>query len=260
MERAVNAPVQVHDLKLFQAAAHLQSGRLDFALLGAADYVALTRGFGESGHIIALSEVLVRQGVIVARAETEVKSLADIRGRRFAFGPPADPVLDVAAREALEQANAPGDQANRGFRDEPLLPMHYPSSKEAARQIAYGGGAVVGVVEKSEYDAYPETGGNRLSGTVAQDNFRVLGITREVRADTIAEGPLLASVHADRELVSQVARFLLDSDETQDVLKFMGLSRFRAPPANVRDEIERLAGPDDSSVAAGHPAAPQAAR
>ena len=100
MQRKLGVPVQFVALEPFQVAAHLQSGRLQFAFLGANEYVALRDEFGPLGQVLAVSHVRERQGLIVTKASSDVRSLADLAGKRFAFGPMNDPVLDVAAKRA----------------------------------------------------------------------------------------------------------------------------------------------------------------
>lgn len=245
LQRKLGQPVQIADLEPFQVAAHLQSGRIDFAFLAAEDYVKLTDEFGELGKVIAVSEVQERQGLIVARTFSDIKSLADVRGRRFAFGPAGDPVLDIGAREALEAAEVPVESLQRELLPVPNSYQHHISSNEAAYEIVYGLGTDVGVIEKSEYEAYPDKGGNFLMRTFSKANFRVLGETKAVRVNTIPEGPFLAAADTDPHVVQAVQKFLLSAhDKDPAALSAMGLAAFRAPPADVGAALRRLAAAD----------------
>jgi len=242
LQRELGQPVQISDLEPFQVAAHLQSGRLDFAFLAADDYVKLTDEFGSLGKVIAVSEVRVRQGLIVARTYSDIKTLEDIRGHRFAFGPAGDPVLDTGARAALEAASVPVDSLQKELLPVPNSLQHHISSNETAYEIVYGLGTDVGVIEKSEYDAYPDRGGSFLTRTFSKANFRVLGETKSVRVETIPAGPFLASPEADPAVVTQVQKYLLAAhDKDPGALAAMGLAGFRVPPADVDQALRQLA-------------------
>ena len=230
LERVLNKPVQIEDLKLFQLAAHLQSGRLDFAFFSAEDYAELQKEFGQVGQVLAISKVSKRQGLIVARAESEVQSMEDIRGRRFAFGPRGDKVLFDAALSVLESSGVKAEEIKKEILPIPNSYQYHISSAEAAFEVVYGLGTDVGVIEASEYEEYPDSGGSFLLRSFGKDNFRVLARTQEISAETIAKGPFLASAEANPEDVKRVIGFLLtDSGKQKRVFAAMGLSGFQAP-------------------------------
>lgn len=248
LEQHLGRPVQMEALKPFQIAAHIQSGRLQFAMLGAADYLGASKEFGSFGEVIGISKVKTRQGLIVARAKSDVQSFADIKGKRFAFGPIGDAVLDVAAKEALVANGVPLDDIQREVLPVPTAFQHHISSNEAAYEVVWGLGTElglgteVGVIEREEYDAMPESGGSLLLRTFGKDNFRVLGETKVVRIDTIPEGPLLASTETDPKLVEEVREFLVTAGKKHSrELTAMGLAGFDPPPADVQAELERIA-------------------
>ena len=172
-------------LKPFQVAAHLQSGRIDFAFLSARQYLNVVEEFGELGHVIAVSDVLERQGLIVADANSDIHSFGDIAGERFSFGPTGDAVLDVKARATLQANGVSDDDIKKELLPIPNSSQHHISSAESAFEIAFGIGTHVGVIDKSEYEDYPDTGGSFLLRIFGKDNFRVLGETDEVRFQTI---------------------------------------------------------------------------
>jgi len=254
LQRHLRKPVQVEDLAAFQVAAHLQSGRIDFAFLAAEDYVKLADEFGSLGEIIAVSEVRTRRGLIVTKANSPVQSLADIRGRRFSFGPANDPVLSDAAKAALEAGGVPLDSLQKEVLPVPGSFQHHISSNESAFEIVHGLGTDAGVIEKSEYDAYPETGGSFLLRKFSKANFRVLGETAPLRVKTISEGPFIASKETAPELKDDVREFLLAANRReQPALHAMGLSAFRAPSPNVDQQIRQLATDDESQLAQDAP-------
>ncbi|MFQ5492199.1 MAG: phosphate/phosphite/phosphonate ABC transporter substrate-binding protein, partial [Phycisphaerae bacterium] len=241
LQEHLHRPVRFENFEPFQIGFHLdQTGRIDFALLNAADYVKMTEE-GTAGKILAISQRRLRQGVIVANAKSDIQSPADLKGRNFAFGPKNDPVLHLAALSYL-QANGVDAKDLRS----PVLGglQHHISSKEAAKQIAYVLGTDAGVVEAEDYDAWPETGGRwfPLPETFSKDQFRVLGRTEKVVAETIGEGPFLVGEHVDDELVQAMRAFLIEADrKNRRALNDLGFSGFRAAPADADHEIRKLA-------------------
>ena len=155
--------VQFRQLKPFQIAYHLQTGRCQFALVSGDGYqeIMAEGGPGAPGVVLLEMQVRRRQGVIVANVRSEIRALSDLRGKRFAFGQRDDPVLFFSVLEVLDRAEvSPSDLQQEvvltGF--EGAL-QHHATSRLAAREIAYRRRTDVGVIAASEYDAYPDTGG-----------------------------------------------------------------------------------------------------
>ena|GEM_PF-4904745 len=221
--------VQIQELKPFQIAAHLQSGRIQYALVSDENYEAMTEP-GAVGEVLASAVPLIRRGVIVASAKSDIHSLAEIKGKRFAFGPKDDAVLAVAALKALEEAGVAKDNIQKELL--PIVPnldrlQYHISSREAAKEIVYGIGTGVGVVEWAEYEAFPETGGRLIPLRLAKDDFRTLGETETVRSETSLAGPFIASAQADPETTRKVVEFLSKAHaKNRKALHDIGLARF----------------------------------
>jgi len=242
LSQHLGRPVVVENLKPFQIGFHLtdETGRLQFALVSAEDYLAMVEE-QPVGPVVALSQARHRQGVVVARANSEITETSDLKGERFAFGPSDDPVLHDATVAYLAEAGVPTSDLKTLIPDQ--LQFHI-SSREAAKEVAYGLGTNAGVIEAEEFDAYPASGGRWIpfAETFSKDQFRELGRTPATRIDTIGEGPFVAGKRTDRELVDQVRSFLLAAaQENPRVVRSLGFARFRPAPANPADEIARLA-------------------
>ena len=227
--RHLGCGVQVQELQPFQIAAHLQSGRIQYALVSAEDYQAMTED-GPVGEVLASSVPLTRRGVIVASAKSAIQDLAQIKGKRFAFGPKDDAVLAVATLQALEAAGVAKEDIQKELL--PIIPnadrlQYHISSFGAAKEVVYGIGTEVGVIEASEYESLPETGARLLPLRFAKDQFRVLGETETIHSETSLAGPFLASSQADPETTRKVLEFLSDAhtDNTK-ALRDIGLARF----------------------------------
>jgi ABC-type phosphate/phosphonate transport system substrate-binding protein len=252
LSKQLKRPVIVQTLKPFQVAAHLASGRIQFGMLPAADYLELLKDKdlaegGTLGEVLALSEAGERRGLIVASAKSDIHSVADIKGRRFAFGPKDDPVLHEAAVASLEREGLSVDDIAREIVPIPGSLQFHLNSAEAAKEIVYGFGVgkrrtEAGVIDEWDYDDFPETGGRLLPLIrFSKDQFRVLARTDPVATRALADGPVLASPDADPDLAATVRDFLLAAaDKHKRALRDLGVRRFRAAPSDAQAEIKRL--------------------
>jgi phosphonate transport system substrate-binding protein len=80
--------------------------RLDIAYLGPASYIRLTRQFGDRPVLARLerSGRALLTGRIVVRDDSAITRLADLRGKRFAFGDPASTMSSIVPQAFLAEA------------------------------------------------------------------------------------------------------------------------------------------------------------
>jgi len=226
-------PVQIEQHDLSQVAAHLEYGNLDFALLTDAQCDELTKQF-KACVVIAKAKTLKRKGVIVAAASSDIKTIGEIAGQRFAFGPPGDPVLHYAAMATLHAAGISTDKIRREIIPYDSLQYHM-NSREVAKEIVYGT-SKVGVIDRTMYDQLPNTGGGWIPLRFSKDQFRVLGETSPVQL-----GPVVASAKTDPKLVQSVKSFLLNVEErSPQVATSLGVAGFTGVDA---DDTTRAAKP-----------------
>jgi ABC-type phosphate/phosphonate transport system substrate-binding protein len=224
-------PVHFMQLRPFQVRLQMDFNRLDFAMVSTG---ALVSQFANSdvAEVIACpisaDHGSTRQGVILASAKSELKSVADLKGQRFAFGPRGDAVLHLAAMRALQDAGVGPDDIKKELLPVPGALQHHLSGQEAAKAAVYEEGTAACVVEEHEYEKWPETGGKLLTGKVSKDQVRVIGHTPEV-----PEGAILASKKADPALVDQVKAFLLERvAQKTEIVARMDLTGFEPADTN----------------------------
>lgn len=223
-------------------ASHLAAGRHQFAILTATEYASITdvsnlelvaAGVGEGGS-------QMYKGLILASAKSDVQSLADVRGKRFAFGPAKDLLLDYAAHTALSDAGV----SDKDIKDEiPLPPLfakriHLANSGDIAKTIAFDGGVPAGVVDEATYKALPDSGGSFLTGP-SKDLFRQLGETPAVPGMIVVAG-----IKADPVTVQKMKAFLLERvrpDKEPEICKQMKVSGFADPDRAAYEAARRLA-------------------
>ncbi len=219
LARHAGRPVQIEQLKDFQLAAQLESGRLDFALLTHGQYKQLKEQ-ADTVDAIAYADVPDKTGLLVASADSGIRSISDVAGHRFAFGPHGDPILHHGAAAALEAAGVTLSDITREI--VPIYQLQYHiSSREAAKEVVYGL-TPAGVIAKSDYEQYPESGGRFFPLSFSRDQFRVLGETKPVDF-----GPFVASSRTDPALVDRVRTFLLAAaTDTPRVTDSLGVAAF----------------------------------
>ncbi|MFQ5461191.1 MAG: phosphate/phosphite/phosphonate ABC transporter substrate-binding protein [Phycisphaerae bacterium] len=245
---ATGARIRFQLLTPFQIAHLFQSQRCDFALVSSAECQELIRE-GASARIIARAEPFRRQGILVADATSDIRSLEDLRGRPFAFGPRTDPVLFYKTLEVLDEAGiSPSD-----LRQEIVLTgfdgslQHHRNSRQTAREIVYGLRAQAGVIEAAVFETYPPTGGRwfPLAYTFSKDQFIELARTDPVEAITLPDALFVAAEHVDDALIRRVQEFLVAAHvRAPDALHALGFGRFSMPPMprnSLHDSSEEMA-------------------
>ncbi|MCH8967053.1 MAG: PhnD/SsuA/transferrin family substrate-binding protein [Planctomycetes bacterium] len=261
LSSATGHRVLFRQLKPFQIAYHLKTGRCQFALVSRDGYDEILEilgkgGPGSPGVVLLETKVRRRQGVIVANVRSEIRALLDLHGKRFAFGPRDDPVLFFSVLELLDRAGiSPSDLKQEivltGF--EGAL-QHHPTSRRAAREIVYGRGTDVGVIAASDYDAYRDTGGRwaPIAYTFSKDQFVELARTDVHEAVTLKDARFLACESAPPELVEQFRSFLLGVHESNpEALAALGFSRFEAPREQDTQEEAPPGDPKESRALTG---------
>lgn len=219
----LHEPVSFDLMTPRQIRVHLGTGRLDFAMISAADYCEVVSA-GNS-RILAVPKNLhgktSRRGLIIVAARSTIRSLSDIRGHRFHFMPRGD-LLNDAALGALLAAGVPRAELDRGILGLELDTFHI-SSHEVAKSVVLENAA--GVIDEADYDRWRDTGGSVLLLRPSKDEVRVIGHTVEV-----PEGPVLVSNETPPELAERVLDYLMNVASRQPLaLAPLGISGFAEP-------------------------------
>ena len=203
----------------------MQRGYLDFAILSATDYAQI--GGMECCHLLAqpvnVLGARTRHGLIIAKKDSKIQAVADLKGQHFAFGPSWDAASHLAAAYAFLEAGLEPSDIARELVPVPLARRHHLDSFEVGKAVAYEPLMPAGAVDEVEYSAWPDKGGSVILQTISKDEFRVIARTVE-----LPEGPIVASPKADPKLVETVKAYLLSDRVPQKALKAMGWQKIEA--------------------------------
>jgi hypothetical protein len=249
MESLFEAPVRFNTTNAAGIAFQLNDGRWPYAILSAAEYASLPEEDVSKLNALAMGVFPdgqpTRSGVIVANVNSKVNVLADCRGKRFAFGPHKDLLLDYAARAALRNA---GVQEADLTRELPPISitgrLNLGSAMDVLRIVAFDLTVHAGVVDAATFAKLPDTGGNFVTGP-SKDMYRIIGTTDRI------PGPIvLASPTADAVQTQKLQNFLLthvSKDET--ICAQLGLKGFRAFDGKLYTAARRLIPPPPAPAA-----------
>lgn len=109
-------PVRIRVQKSYQS--HIDfvgQNRADIAFIGPVSYVLMRRSYGAKPLLAKLEEsgASFFHGVIVVRQDSSFASVADLRGKSFAFSDPNSTMGHIVPRAMLAQAGVPVSQLGR---------------------------------------------------------------------------------------------------------------------------------------------------
>ncbi len=235
MERQLKRPVHFTRSNYRGIRYHLSTGRIPFAMVSATEYAEITRR--PVSQIVAVpvnvKGTTQHCGLIIVKKDSKIKSPADLKGKRFAFGPREDAILHRAALEALAKAGV----TEKDIPKEIIPPFGYHiNSYEIAKGVLIEG-VPAGVVDELDFESWPEKSNILSKLSICQDRFRVIG-----RTEPVLEGPIIASVKAEPELVEQMQDLLINQlKDDKSVLGKLHYARFtKADPKMYQPLIDKL--------------------
>jgi ABC-type phosphate/phosphonate transport system substrate-binding protein len=217
----------------------LAAGRLEYAFLSSREYAEIPEGTRMELVCSAINAEgrTARKALIVAKSTSDVQTLADCRGQRFAFGPEGDLLLDHATVAALKKAGVAVSDLRRELPPLSLTGRLHAvgGSGDVAKAVAFDLTIPCGVVDEITFKSLPETGGSMLSGP-SRDQFRVLGETEPVPEMVVVAGP-----KADPAKTLLLKNFLIArAKENEAICQQMGVAGFAEPDAKAYAESRKL--------------------
>lgn len=220
-------------------AQQLALGNLSYAILSSAEYAQIE----DAGKLTPLACGVnklgrtTRKAFIVSRAATGAKTVAECKGKRFAFGTRDDMLTDFAVRQALEDAGLPVQDLFPDVLTPP--PLAYEGrlylKEDAAKTLLVDLTIEAAVVDEGVYEAMPDTGGNFITGP-SKDQFRILAETTAVPELLVVAGP-----SADAALTDKLKDELLNKvKDDPNACRQLGITGFAPPDPAVYDALRAL--------------------
>jgi ABC-type phosphate/phosphonate transport system substrate-binding protein len=203
IDKELGQPVHFERSNPRSIRAHLGTGRMQFAMVSASDYAEITAR--PVWQIVAVpvnvKGTTQHCGLIVVKADSAIKDLSELKGKRFAFGPRNDPILHTGAMQLLAKAGI----SQKDIPGEVLPPYGYHlNSYESAKAVLFEG-VPAAVVDELDFESWPPKTNILTTLSVCQSGFRIIG-----RTDPVPEGPFLASVKADPQQVAKIRELLIN--------------------------------------------------
>ena len=175
--------------------SHIQAigeDRLDIAYLGPASYISLTENYGKK-PLLAKQVVHGKaafRGTIITRNDNSLRTLAELKGKRFAFGDPASTMSSLLPRYMLLKAGVTLDD---------LAAYRFLGSHDNVALGVLSGDFDAGGVKEAVYKKY-----------------RPKGIKLVTYTPEIAEHLFAASKHMKRGMIRHIRRLLFNLDKSAD--------------------------------------------
>ena len=186
----------------------MRFGRIEVAYFGPLSYVlAKSRAPGIVPFAVGVEKgAPTYQSVLIAGADSQVKSLADVKGKSFAFGDQASTSSHLAPRaHLLKQAGLEGGVDYK--------PVHLGTHDAVARAVQ-AGQVPAGALSKPIFDSLMER------GIIDKSKVAVLD-----HSDDIPNYPMVMQGDLDPKLAKAIEQAFLQADDPE-VLKSFRVERF----------------------------------
>lgn len=161
LSEVTNRPVKIHISKDYQSHIdNIGNKKINIAYLGPASYVQLVNKYGKK-PLLARQEITGKptfQGKIIVRRDSTIKSMADLKYKRFAFGDPNSTMSHLVPRSMLMQA---------GIKVATELTYKFLGSHDNVALGVLSGDYDAGAVKEAVYYKYEKRGLRVLATTPA---------------------------------------------------------------------------------------------
>jgi ABC-type phosphate/phosphonate transport system substrate-binding protein len=183
-----------------EALAHqLAQGQIAYAFMSATEFCSIE----DTSKLTLLASGInalgksSRNANIVVRAKSHLKTIADCKGKRFAFGTHGDLLTDIAAQHALGKAGV----STKDLLIDLALPFTVDGRlylrDDVAKTIVGDLTVNAGVVDEVQYAQMKDTGGSFILGP-SKDQFEIVGTTIAVPEMVVVAGPAASAADTEK--------------------------------------------------------------
>ncbi len=216
----------------------LVQGNIPYAFMSAAEYAAVE----DAGQLTLIASAVNALGKtsrgahLIVKANSHVKTIADCRGKRFAFGVHGDLLTDLLTQRALEEAGVPVKELLTELLTPPIaFEGRLYLDKKVAQTIANDITVNAGVVDEVFWESMPDTGGNIITGP-SKDQFKIVGETVVVPEMVVVAGPA-----ANESDIAKFGDYLLEKVKADDaVCRQLGVTGFAPPDKAAYEAVRKL--------------------
>jgi len=152
LSRELGRPVQISIADSYESHINaIGGGQVDIGFMGPASYVKLTSRFGRVPLLAAFETKRSRtfRGVIVVRKDSPIKTLSQLRGKKFAFGDVNSTMGHLVPRSMLLKA---------GVDVKYLAKYEFLANHDNIAMSVLSGNVDAGALKKDIYDDYAQQG------------------------------------------------------------------------------------------------------
>jgi ABC-type phosphate/phosphonate transport system substrate-binding protein len=237
MSDTIERPVRLDLCLPVQLEPNLTLGFYDLAIVTPACYAETHHR--ERFRIIAVtldeSGRAARSAVLAVAANSEIKAIEDLRGKRVAFGPRDDARTHHAGLAVLHEHGIRKTDLSLELLPLPGSLKHCRTMRDVAQSVL-SGDCAAGFIDEDAFDAFPQSADQNEP---ARDRLRVIARTMPTPEKLVIQSPKVKP-----ETVRKVTDFLLSVDQKHpEALRPLLLSAYKEPGEELRANCQRLAEP-----------------
>ena len=225
---SIHRPVRFDLCLPVQLTPNLLLGFYDLAIVPPAYYLDMSNRDRFPIMAITVDETgkAVHSAVLVAPANSELQTVADLKGRKIGFGPTNDARTHHAGLALLKEHGIEKNDMSLSLLPVPGSLRHYPTMRDVALAIQ-NGSLDAGFIDEQAFESFPEH--SDLEDEPARDRLRVIARTKPVPDLLVIQSP-----KAKPEVVEQVSEFLLAAGKTHpEALRPLLLTAYEKPTADL---------------------------
>jgi ABC-type phosphate/phosphonate transport system substrate-binding protein len=239
LSEGLERPVAIDPCLAFQAQSGLASGWYSLAEVSPTDFAQLARKADLRVLAIPVDTQgrAARPAVLVVSARSEIQDVADLRGKRVAFGPAGDARTHHAAQQLLQEAGLKKTDLSLEVLPVPGSLKHMPNMAAVAKSVA-NQSSDAGFLDEAAWERLPPR--PRKEGDASRQDLRVIA-----RTMALPDRLLIASPKLDDEMLERARTEVLAMHQDHpEALEPLGTSAYEVPAPEIVERCAALNVPE----------------